>query len=186
MTFEFFKQEIEDVILIKPKCYEDNRGFFMETYKKSDFEKNGIILDFCQDNHSYSKKGVLRGLHYQIPPYMQAKLVRCIKGAIIDIVLDIRPKSATFKKYLKFELSEQNKNILFIPQGFAHGFAVISDMAELLYKTNSEYVPESERGIFWADKELNIDWGLNFEPILSEKDKNQPLFKEINHKELYL
>lgn len=186
MPFEFERQSIPDVILVKPKVFGDNRGFFMETYKKSEFKKNGIKLDFYQDNHSYSQKGVLRGLHYQIQPYMQAKLVRCIKGAIIDIVLDIRPKSTTFKKYLKFELSEQNNHILFIPQGFAHGFVVISEMAELLYKTNSEYVPEAERGIFWADKELNIDWGIDFEPILSEKDKNQPLFKEINHKELYL
>lgn len=186
MTFEFLKQDIEDVILIKPKCYSDNRGFFMETYKKSEFYKNGILFEFYQDNHSLSHKGVLRGLHFQKPPYMQAKLVHCVKGTIIDIVVDIRPNSKTFKKYLKFELSEENKHILFVPEGFAHGFVVTSDTAEVFYKTNSEYVPESECGIFWADKELNINWGIDFEPILSEKDKKQPLFKEINHKELYL
>ena len=184
MTFEFLKQDIEDVILIKPKCYSDNRGFFMETYKKSEFNKNGILFEFYQDNHSLSHKGVLRGLHFQKPPYMQAKLVHCVKGTIIDIVVDIRPNSKTFKKYLKFELSEENKHILFVPEGFAHGFVVLSNEAELLYKASGEYAPEYDRGVLWNDREINVDWGIDFDPVLSPKDKKLPTLKNINTDEL--
>lgn len=179
MPFSFEPQKIEDVILIKPIVYGDNRGFFMESYKKSEFIANGIDIDFNQDNHSRSQRGVLRGLHYQAEPYAQAKLIRCIKGCVIDIALDIRFDSPTYKKYVKVELSEENKNMLYIPEGFAHGFVVLSETAELVYKTNKEYNPNYDRGIFWADEELNIDWGIDFEPILSDKDKNQPRFKEL-------
>ena len=179
MPFEFEKQAISDVILIKPKVFGDNRGFFMETYKKSDFVKNGINTDFVQDNHSSSTKGVLRGLHYQEAPFAQAKLVRCIKGRIYDVAVDIRKDSPTFAKYVRVELSEENKHMLFIPEGFAHGFVVLSDCAELIYKTSNEYAPQADRGIFWNDEDINIDWGIDFEPILSEKDKNQPRLKEI-------
>lgn len=184
MKFEFEKQEIEDVVLIKPKIFEDSRGFFMESYKKSEFIKNGINDEFTQDNHSKSTKGVLRGLHYQINPHAQAKLIRCVKGKIYDVAVDIRPNSKTFGKYVKAELSEENKHMLYIPKGFAHGFLVLTDEAEILYKTSGEYAPNAERGIMWNDKEININWGINFEPLLSEKDKIQPKLSEINKEEL--
>lgn len=175
MPFEFIKQEIEDVILVKPKVFGDNRGFFMESYKKSDFVQNGIDVEFNQDNHSKSTAHVLRGLHYQEAPYGQAKLVRCSKGRIYDVAMDIRPNSKTFGKYVIVELSEENKCMLFIPEGFAHGFVVLSEEAELLYKASGEYAPQADRGILWSE----IDWDIDFEPILSEKDKNQPRLKEV-------
>ena len=179
MPFEFVKQKIEDVILVKPQVFGDNRGFFMDSYKKSEFYKNGIDVEFNQDNHSKSSKGVLRGLHYQAEPYGQAKLVRCTRGRIYDVAVDIRKKSKTYGQYVKVELSEENKNMLYIPAGFAHGFVVLSDVAELLYKTTNEYAPKYDRGILWCDEDINIDWEIDFEPILSEKDKKQPAFKEI-------
>lgn len=175
MPFEFIRQEIEDVILVKPKVFGDNRGFFMESYKKSDFVQNGIDVEFNQDNHSKSTAHVLRGLHYQEAPYGQAKLVRCSKGRIYDVAMDIRPESPTFGKYVNVELSEENKCMLFIPEGFAHGFVVLSEEAELLYKASGEYAPQADRGILWSE----IDWDIDFEPILSEKDKNQPRLKEV-------
>lgn len=184
MPFEFERQKIEDVILVKPKVFGDNRGFFLESYKKSDFVKNGIDVEFNQDNHSKSTKGVLRGLHYQAKPHGQAKLVRCARGRIYDVAVDIRPKSKTFGEYVKVELSEDNKQMLFIPDGFAHGFVVLSDEAELLYKATGEYAPQADRGILWSDKDINIDWEIDFEPVLSEKDKIQPLLKDINKEEL--
>ena len=179
MPFEFEPQKIKDIILIKPKVFSDNRGFFIESYKKSDFIKNGITVEFVQDNHSKSTAHVLRGLHYQASPYSQTKLIRCIKGKIYDVAVDIRPDSTTFGQYIKVELSEENKHMLFIPEGFAHGFVVISDEAEIIYKTGGEYHPEADRGIIWNDKDLNIDWEIDFEPVLSEKDKKQPAFKDI-------
>ena len=175
MPFEFIRQEIEDVILVKPKVFGDNRGSFMESYKKSDFLKNGIDVEFNQDNHSKSTAKVLRGLHYQESPYGQAKLVRCSKGRIYDVAMDIRPESKTFGQYVKVELSEDNKCMLFIPEGFAHGFVVLSEEAELLYKASGEYAPQADRGIHWSE----VDWGIDFEPILSEKDKVQPKLKEV-------
>ena len=184
MPFEFIRQEIEDVILVKPKVFGDNRGFFMESYKKSDFFENGITVEFNQDNHSKSTAHVLRGLHYQAKPYGQAKLVRCSKGRIYDVAVDIRPNSKTFGKYVKVELSEENKQMLFIPEGFAHGFVVLSDVAELLYKASGEYNPLADRGVLWNDKDININWEIDFEPILSDKDKIQPKLNEINLGEL--
>lgn len=193
MPFEFEKLDIEGVILIKPKFFGDNRGFFMESYKKSEFVQNGINVEFVQDNHSKSTKGVLRGLHYQAKPMTQAKLIRCSKGRIYDVVVDLRKDSKTFGKWLKFELSEENRHILYIPHGFAHGFVVLSDEAELLYKTDIEYSPAHDRGLLYNDKTINVDWGIeSFEansseqnfPILSEKDKIQPTFEEINKEEL--
>ena len=179
MPFEFEKQNIKDVILIKPRVFGDNRGFFMESYKKSDFIKNGIDVEFVQDNHSKSSAHVLRGLHYQEAPFGQAKLVRCTRGRIYDVAVDIRPGSKTFGEYVKVELSEENKQMLFIPDGFAHGFVVLSDEAELLYKTSKEYAPQADRGILWNDKDININWEIDFEPVLSEKDKIQPALKEV-------
>ena len=184
MPFEFIKQKIKDVILVKPKVFGDNRGFFMESYNKSEFCANGIDVDFTQDNHSKSIKNVLRGLHYQAKPYAQAKLVRCTKGRIYDVAVDLRPNSPTFKKYVKAELSEENKQMLFIPEGFAHGFVVLSDEVEILYKATGEYNALADRGILWNDEDINIDWEIDFEPILSEKDKKQPKLKEINLGEL--
>lgn len=173
MPFEFKPQEIKDVILVEPKVFGDARGFFMETYKKSDFFANGIDVEFNQDNHSKSTKGVLRGLHFQKAPHAQAKLVRCSKGRIYDVAVDIRKGSSTFGKYVKVELSEENKRMLFIPAGFAHGFVALSDEVELLYKASGEYCPEADCGIIWNDSGINVDWNIDFEPILSEKDKAQ-------------
>lgn len=184
MPFEFEPQKIKDVILIKPKVFGDNRGFFMETYKKSDFVANGIDVEFLQDNHSKSTKGVLRGLHYQAAPYGQAKIVRCAKGKIYDVAVDIRPESKTFGQYIRVELSEENRHMFYIPVGFAHGFVALSDEVEILYKASGEYAPLADRGILWNDEDIGIDWGINFEPILSEKDKIQPKLREINKEEL--
>ena len=184
MPFEFERQKIEDVILVKPKVFGDNRGFFMEAYKKSEFLENGITVEFNQDNHSKSTKGVLRGLHYQKSPYAQAKLVRCSKGRIYDVAVDIRSESKTFGQYVKVELSEENKQMLFIPEGFAHGFVVLSEEAELLYKASGEYAPHADRGIRWNDETIEIDWEIDFEPILSEKDMAQPFLKNVQKEEL--
>ena len=184
MPFEFEKLKLEGVVLVKPKVFGDNRGFFLESYKKSDFFANGITVEFNQDNHSKSTKGVLRGLHYQAKPFGQAKLVRCSKGRIYDVAVDIRKNSPTFGEYVKVELSEENKHMLFIPDGFAHGFVVLSEEAELLYKASGEYAPKADRGILWCDKDINVDWQIDFEPILSDKDKVQPLLKNINTEEL--
>ena len=184
MSFEFERQSIEDVILVKPRVFGDERGFFMESYKQSEFEQNGIPNVFIQDNHSKSTKGVLRGLHYQAKPYAQAKLVRCSKGRIYDVAIDIRPNSKTFGKYVKVELSEENKHMLFIPRGFAHGFVALTDEVELLYKADNEYAPNHDRGILWCDKDINIDWEIDFEPTLSQKDSVQPTLKEINKEEI--
>lgn len=179
MSFEFIKQEIPEVILIKPKVFGDNRGFFMETYKKSEFFANGINLEFNQDNHSKSTAHVLRGLHFQKAPYGQAKVVRCTRGRIYDVAVDIRPESKTFGKYVKVELSEDNKQMLFIPEGFAHGFVVLSEEAELNYKATGEYAPQADCGVIWNDEDINIDWEIDFDPILSEKDTKQKTLKEL-------
>ena len=184
MPFTFEKQKIEDVILVKPKVFGDNRGFFLESYKKSDFFANGINVEFNQDNHSKSTKNVLRGLHYQTKEFSQAKLVRCPRGRIYDVAVDIRPNSKTFGQYVKVELSEENKHMLYIPVGFAHGFVALTEEVEILYKASGEYAPQADRGVLWCDKDINIDWEIDFEPILSEKDKNQPKLCEINKEEL--
>ena len=184
MSFEFIKQEIPEVILIKPKVFGDARGFFMESYKKSEFFANGIQDEFNQDNHSKSSKGVLRGLHYQAKPYAQAKIVRCARGRIYDVAVDIRPESKTFGKYVKVELSEENKQMLYIPVGFAHGFVALSDEVELLYKASGEYAPNADRGVLWNDPDIGIDWEIDFEPLLSEKDKVQPKLSQINREEI--
>nr|WP_297474155.1 dTDP-4-dehydrorhamnose 3,5-epimerase [Persephonella sp.] len=183
MPFEFVKTDIPDVVLIEPKVFGDDRGFFMEFYKKSDFEKAGIDTDFVQDNHSRSIKGVLRGLHYQKEPFSQGKLVRCIKGSIFDVAVDIRKGSPTFGRWVGFELSEENKYMLWIPKGFAHGFLTLSDEAEVIYKVSgAEYSPQHEAGIIWNDKDLNINWPLDQieDVLLSEKDKKLPSLKDAD------
>ncbi len=178
MPFEFVRLSIPDVILIKPKVFEDERGFFMETYKKSDFEKAGIRCEFVQDNHSKSKYGVLRGLHFQKEPYTQAKIIRCVKGVIYDVAVDLRRNSPTFGKYVAVILSEFNKYMLYIPRGFAHGFLVLSDEAEVIYKVDNEYAPEYESGLIWNDPDVGIDWPID-DPILSEKDRKWPTLREL-------
>ena len=179
MPFEFKKLEIPDVILIKPKVFEDERGFFMETYKKEDFEeKAGIKGEFIQDNHSKSKRGVLRGLHFQREPYAQAKIVRCIRGAIYDVAVDLRKNSPTFGKYVGVILSEYNRYQLHVPGGCAHGFLVLSDAAEVFYKVDNVYAPDHEGGLIWNDPVVNIPWP-NDKPILSQKDQQLPTLKEL-------
>ncbi|MCD6099189.1 MAG: dTDP-4-dehydrorhamnose 3,5-epimerase [Candidatus Marinimicrobia bacterium] len=178
MPFEFKRLEIPDVILIKPKVFEDERGFFMETYKKSDFEKAGIKGGFVQDNHSKSKYGVLRGLHFQRDPYAQAKIVRCIRGIIYDVAVDLRKKSPTFGKYVGVTLSEFNKHQLYIPRGFAHGFVVLSEVAEVIYKVDNVYAPDYEGGLIWNDPDVGIKWPVK-DPIVSLKDQKWSTLREL-------
>ncbi|NLF83296.1 MAG: dTDP-4-dehydrorhamnose 3,5-epimerase [Candidatus Gastranaerophilales bacterium] len=178
MPFTFIKTELEGVILVEPRVFEDERGFFMESYKASEFKANGIDVDFNQDNHSRSIKGVLRGLHFQKPPMEQAKLVRCSKGRIFDVAVDIRPDSPNFKKWVGYELSEENKRMLYIPAGFAHGFVVLSDEAELLYKASNEFSPQHDAGIRWNDTEIGVEWGID-NPIVSKKDAELPFLKDL-------
>jgi len=170
--------------LIEPKVFEDERGFFMETYKAPDFVSAGIEGNFVQENHSRSSKGVLRGLHYQNPPFAQGKLVRVVRGEIFDVAVDIRKGSPTWGKWMGVTLSEERKDILCIPAGFAHGFCVLSEIAEVIYKTTNVYSPESEAGIIWNDEDLNIDWLVN-DPIVSEKDKKLPSLKNADIKFYY-
>lgn len=178
MPFQFKRMEISDVVLVEPRVFPDDRGFFLETYKKSDFIKNGIDVDFIQDNHSKSVKGVLRGLHYQMHPHAQGKLVRCIQGEIFDVAVDIRKSSATFGKWVGAKLTSENCHMLYIPVGFAHGFVVLSGTAEIMYKVcGGEYAPQCDRGIMWNDPEIGINWGIS-DVILSDKDMKQPLLKD--------
>ncbi len=178
MPFEFKRLEIPDVILITPKVFIDERGFFMETYQKGEFAKARITGEFVQQNHSKSVKGVLRGLHYQKEPYAQAKLVRCIKGEIFDVAVDIRRESDTFGKYVSAMLSEENKNMLYIPRGFAHGFEVLSRKAEVVYNVDNIYSKNNESGIIWDDPHISIDWPIK-NPILSDKDRDWHNIKEV-------
>ncbi|MBB2403652.1 dTDP-4-dehydrorhamnose 3,5-epimerase [Escherichia marmotae] len=168
------KTEIPDVLIFEPKVFGDERGFFFESFNQKVFEEAvGRKINFVQDNHSRSVKGVLRGLHFQIKPYSQAKLVRCVKGEVYDVAVDIRPESSTYCKWVGVFLSAQNKKQLWIPEGFAHGFVVVSDEAEFLYKTTNYYMPSAEGCIRWDDPVLNIDWPMKAdELILSDKDKN--------------
>jgi len=178
MPFKFKRLEIPDVILIKPKVFEDERGFFMETYKKEDFEKVGIKEEFVQDSHSRSKYGVLRGLHFQKEPYAHAKLVRCTRGVIYDVVVDLRKNSPTFGKYVSVILSEFNNYILYVPRGFAHGFVVLSKEADVLYKFDKPYNPKYYRGLVWNDPDVNIKWPID-NPVVSLQDQKWPTLREL-------
>lgn len=184
MPFSFKRLKIPDVILVEPKVFGDERGFFMETYKVSDFKKNGIDYNFVQDNHSKSQKGVLRGLHYQLKPKEQGKLVRCVKGRIWDVAVDIRKGSPWYGEWVAVELSEENKLMLWIPPGFAHGFVTLEDDTEVIYKVTKEYSPDFDRGIIWDDPDLAIDWPIK-NPILSKKDRNLPKFKDAENNFAY-
>ncbi|MCD6319804.1 MAG: dTDP-4-dehydrorhamnose 3,5-epimerase [Candidatus Desulfofervidaceae bacterium] len=180
MPFNFIPLELPGVILIEPKVFSDERGFFMEVYKSKDFATFGITDQFVQDNHSCSAKGVLRGLHYQKHPMAQTKLVRCIKGAIFDVAVDIRKGSPTYGKWVGVTLSADNKKMLYIPVGFAHGFFTLEDETEVIYKVSNFYSPENECGIIWNDPQIGIRWpSLN--PILSERDKKWPLLANADN-----
>jgi len=169
---EFIKTNINGLILIKPKVHADSRGFFLESYSATRFSEAGIDCVFVQDNHSRSvNKGVLRGLHFQTPPFEQSKLVRVIKGAIFDVAVDLRDGSDTFGQWLGFELSADNFNMLFIPRGFAHGFYTLAENTEVVYKTDNPYSPAHDTGIIWNDPDIGIDWPIIGKPVLSEKDK---------------
>ena len=176
--------KIKNLLLIEPKIFEDSRGFFMESYNYNTFKELGIDNVFVQDNISKSSKGVLRGLHFQRDEYAQAKLVYVLRGAVLDITVDLRETSETFGKYVVVELNDKNKRMLFIPRGFAHGFLTLEDDTEFIYKCDNFYNPKSEVGIIWNDTDLNIDWNLDKynikekELIISEKDKKNITFKE--------
>ncbi len=180
MPFIFQPLDIPEIILIEPRRFEDTRGFFMETYKYSDFLRNGIQEHFVQDNYSRSVRGVLRGLHYQRNPHAQGKLVQCIRGKIFDVAVDIRKGSPTFMQWISTELSEENNRMFYVPPGFAHGFVVISDIADVIYKCTKEYSPEDDRGIIWNDPDIQIQWPIQ-EPVLSEKDSRHPLLRDADN-----
>jgi dTDP-4-dehydrorhamnose 3,5-epimerase len=174
---------IPGLMILEPRVYEDSRGYFFESYHKSRYVKHGIKMNFIQDNESKSAYGVIRGLHYQLEPYAQAKLVRVIEGKVFDVAVDLRENSPTFGKWFGIELSSNNKKQLFIPRGFAHGFSVLSKTAIFAYKCDNIYSREAERAINLADPRLNIDWKLHeSERIISEKDKDAPLFNEAEKK----
>ena len=179
---KFTKTEISDVYVIEPLVFDDDRGYFLETFNKELFQETIGELNFVQDNESKSSKGVVRGLHFQKPPFAQAKLVRCISGKILDVAVDIRKESPTFAKYVAIELSGNNKKQLFIPRGFAHGFSVLSESAIIAYKVDNTYAPKYDAGIIWNDKDLDIDWKLSHnEIILSKKDGKLGSLAELDN-----
>ena len=176
---EFKKTNIEGVYIIEPRVFNDARGYFFEAWKKQEFEANIGPVDFVQDNESKSSYGVLRGLHYQKGEFSQAKLVRVIKGRVLDVAVDIRRSSATFGQHVMVELSDENKRQFFIPRGFAHGFLVLSDEAVFTYKVDNVYAPQAEAGIRWNDPQLGIQWPIDPAQVLtSDKDLRQPLFRD--------
>lgn len=179
MPFTFRALDLPDIVLIEPKVFEDPRGFFMETYKSSDFIAAGITAPLKQENHSRSIRGTLRGLHAQRAPKAQGKLISVLEGEIFDVALDIRRESPTFGRWTTATLSRANRYQLFIPPGYAHGFAVLSDVAEVVYKTTEEYAPELEYGVRWDDPELAIPWPLRGEPILSSRDRTWPRLRDL-------
>jgi dTDP-4-dehydrorhamnose 3,5-epimerase len=174
---------IPDVLLLEPAVFGDARGFFMESFNARGFaDLSGLSVDFVQDNHSRSERGVLRGLHYQLPPHAQGKLVRVVSGEVYDVAVDIRRSSPTFGRHVGALLSAENKHQLFIPAGFAHGFVTLSDHAEFLYKTTDYYAPQSERAIAWNDPDLAIDWHIAADEVkLSAKDQAAPRFADAAH-----
>jgi dTDP-4-dehydrorhamnose 3,5-epimerase len=180
MSFEFTETVIPGVILVTPEIFGDQRGFFSEIYKTSEFQAAGIGDTFVQVNHSKSSRDVLRGLHYQINPKAQAKLIRVLSGEIFDVAVDLRKGSSTYGKWVGETLSEKNRKMLYIPGGLAHGFSVMSESAEIVYYCDTEYAPECERGIMWNDPDLGIEWPVE-EPVLSEKDSILPQLKDADN-----
>ena len=170
------KTFIEDLLIIEPQLFKDDRGFFYESYNKNNLDINIV---FVQDNESKSYKGVIRGLHFQTPPFEQTKLVRCVSGNILDVAVDLRTNSKTYGKSFSIELSSENNKQLFVPKGFAHGFQVLSEIAIVSYKVDNYYNPDSDSGLIWNDKDLSIDWNLDLKPILSKKDLKLISFKEL-------
>ena len=170
------KTFIEDLLIIEPQLFKDERGFFYESYNKNNLDINIV---FVQDNESKSYKGVIRGLHFQAPPFEQTKLVRCVSGNILDVAVDLRTNSKTYGKSFSIELSSENNRQLFVPKGFAHGFQVLSETAIVSYKVDNYYNPDSDSGLIWNDKDLSIDWNLDLKPILSKKDLKLISFKEL-------
>lgn len=179
MSFKFLRTEITDVIIIEPTVHQDERGFFMETYKLSEFADFNLNVTFVQDNHARSARSVLRGLHYQRPPKAQGKLVRVIKGEVFDVAVDIRKGSPTYGRWVGVVLSSDNRRMIYVPVGFAHGFCVLSATAEVLYKVTEEYSPEHENGIIWNDPDIGISWPIH-NPIVSKKDTAHPRLKEMD------
>lgn len=176
---EFVPTHIPDVVHIKPRVFGDSRGYFLESFRRDLFASHIGEIDFMQDNESKSGYGVLRGLHYQLPPYAQSKLVRVVIGRVLDVAVDIRKSSPTFGQHVAIELSDEDKSQVFIPQGFAHGFIVLSKEAIVSYKVDAPYAPKHERGIIYADPDLSIDWSLpGSEIILSDKDRSLPFLQE--------
>lgn len=174
------KTKLDGVVIIEPDVFGDNRGFFMESWNKKKMEKAGLYYDFVQDNHSKSTvKGTLRGIHFQKGDKAQAKLVRCVKGAVLDVAVDLRKNSPTFKQWVGVELSAENKKQLLIPRAFGHGFVSLTDDVEFLYKADNYYAPEADAGIRWNDPDIAVDWGVE-KPILSEKDKKNPFLKDCD------
>lgn len=179
---DFIKTEIDGVYIIKPKVIEDSRGYFFEAFSEKEFCENVREIKFVQENESLSKKNVIRGLHFQKASYSQSKLIRVVKGRVLDVAVDIRKGSPTFGKHIAVELSEENHLLVFIPRGFAHGFAVLSDEAIFQYKCDNYYAPAHEGAIAWYDPDLNIDWKIPAEDIiLSAKDQNNPLLKDSEY-----
>ena len=172
------KTYIEGLLIIEPQLFKDDRGFFYESYNKKKLDKK-IKIIFVQDNESKSIKGVIRGLHFQAPPFEQTKLVRCVSGNILDVAVDLRKNSKTYGKSFSIELSSENNKQLFVPKGFAHGFQVLSETAIVNYKVDEYYNPDSDSGLIWNDKDLSIDWNLDIKPILSNKDLKLDLFKNL-------
>lgn len=179
MPFTFTPLEPAGAVLVEPKVFGDRRGFFKELFKAEDFEAAGLPTAFVQDNFSRSSKGVVRGLHFQSPPRAQGKLVACVRGAILDVIVDVRPGSPTFGRPLSVELSEENHRQLWVPAGFAHGFATLTDIAEITYKCTDVYSPEHDGGIFWNDPDLGIDWGVA-DPVISDKDAGLPRLADLD------
>lgn len=180
------KTGIKGLLIIEPQVFGDNRGWFFESYSKQKLIELGIDCEFVQDNHSYSsQKGTLRGLHFQLDPKAQAKLIRCTRGSIMDVAVDLRVGSPTYKRWFSLELSAENKRQLFIPKGFAHGFLTLTDDVEVQYKTDEYYAPVYDRSIAYNDPEINITWGIK-EPILSAKDKNAPLLRDSDVNFVYV
>jgi len=184
MPFTFKRLSIPDVIFIEPKSFSDDRGFFFESFKESDFFLNGIDKKFVQDNFSHSVNGVIRGLHFQKAPKAQAKLVTVLKGKIFDVAVDIRKNSPTYGKWVSEILSDNTHNLLYVPEGFAHGFCVISDEADVLYKVSNEYSQEHERSIIWNDPKLDIQWPIK-KPIISNKDNKLSLLENLDNDFVY-
>ena len=183
---ETIHTEIEGVVIVEPRVFTDSRGYFFESWSERVFNDQVTPVSFVQDNQSCSSYGVIRGLHFQYPPYAQAKLVRCVVGKVLDVAVDIRKGSPTYGRHIAVELSAENHRQLFIPKGFAHGFAVLSDMAVFQYKCDNYYAPESEGGLALDDEVLNIDWGLELsEAILIENDRNHPMLQDFDSPFIY-